>query len=305
MTFTQLMAFAAVAKNRSITKAAQTLRVSQPSVSKHLKILEDSYGVKLFERNTGMLELTEEGRTCLRRVNGILFHLDKLKTELSPRTFSKSAPLKIAGSYAASAVLLPSVIAIFQKNHRDTRIILRTGSTNIVKGMLLNSEVELALLNERPTNSNLAAEKFREENLLVFAAPGHPLSRKKELTLSHFNQVDLVATGGKGRLSTTEKILKLFVHQGVRAHVAIRCGTPEAVKAIVRKRIGVGILFADTVMPEIKEKIFKALKFPGLKLTGHSYIIYYKDRPLSSPAREFLVLLRQKSKKKRGTNFEK
>jgi DNA-binding transcriptional LysR family regulator len=165
-----------------------------------------------------------------------------------------------------------------------------------MKGMLLKAEVELALLNERPTNPNLVAEKFREEELLVFAAPGHPLSRKKELSLAEFNQAPLVATGGKG--SSSERILKLFARRGLRAQVAIRCGTPEAVKAIVRKGIGVGILFADMVAPEIRDKIFKALKFPGLKLIGHSYIVYYKNRPPSSHTLEFLALLREKRNKK-------
>ena len=61
MNFAQLMAFEAVAKNGTITKAAQLLRVSQPSVSKHLKNLEETYRVALFERNGGVMELTEEG----------------------------------------------------------------------------------------------------------------------------------------------------------------------------------------------------------------------------------------------------
>jgi len=165
--------------------------------------------------------------------------------------------------------------------------------------MLLNSEVEIALLNQSLGNPNLAAEPFREEKLIMFAAPSHPLVRKAELTLSDLNNAPFVATGGKGRASTTEKILKRFWHRGLRASVAIRCGTPEAVKAIVKNGIGVGILFQDTVIPEIRKKVFKPIKFPGLRLVGQSYIVYYKDRPLSANAREFLSLLRKKADKVR------
>src|ERR1043166_5251863 len=107
MNFTQLKAFQAVASSGSVTKAAQLLHVSQPSVSKHLKKLEEDYGVKLFERNTGTAELTDAGSSLLRHANAILVHLDEAKKELkSPRTLKSSDPLKIAGSYAASAPCL-------------------------------------------------------------------------------------------------------------------------------------------------------------------------------------------------------
>ena len=125
MNFAQLMVFEAVAKNGTITKAAQLLRVSQPSVSKHLKDLEETYRVALFERNNGVMKLTEKKRIFLRHVSSILFHLEKLKEELSPTAnLAKSEPLKVADSYTASALLLPSVIANFKRKHRETPIIL-------------------------------------------------------------------------------------------------------------------------------------------------------------------------------------
>lgn len=298
MNLAQLTALGAVAKNGSITKAAQLLRVSQPSVSKHLKNLEQDYRIKLFERNGGVLDLTEEGRAFLRHVNIILFHIDRLNEEFNPSAKTpKSAPLKVAGSYADSSLLIPSVLATFKRKHRETPIVLRTGPTKDVKAMLLNSEVEIALLNENLDNPNLGGEPFRKEKLVMFAAPNHALARKKGLALSDLNQVTLVATGGKERATTTEKILKRLAPQGLRAKVAIRCATPEAVKAIVKKGIGVGILSKDTITPEINEKKFKLLKYPGLNLVRQSYIVYYKDRPLSSHAREFLTLLRRKAHK--------
>ncbi|HWO41496.1 MAG TPA: LysR family transcriptional regulator substrate-binding protein, partial [Candidatus Eisenbacteria bacterium] len=142
----------------------------------------------------------------------------------------------------------------------------------------------------------LVAEVFRKEKLIVFTAPNHPLSKKKRLTLSDLSNTVLIATGGKGRLSTTEKIIKQSAELGVKAKVGIRCATPEAVKAMVRKRIGAGILFQDSVMPDIRKKIFKILRFSRLQMVGQSYVVYYKDRPLSAHARDFLVLLNARKK---------
>jgi DNA-binding transcriptional LysR family regulator len=62
----------------------------------------------------------------------------------------------------------------------------------------------------------------------------------------------------------------------------------------VKNKIGLGILFQDMLIQEIRNKLFKVLEIPGLALTVQSYIVYYKDRPLSLPARDFLALLRKR-----------
>ena len=292
MNLTQLKAFQAVANNGSITGAAHMLHVSQPSVSKHLKNLEEDYGVKLFERNAGAVELTDAGSSLLRHANAILVHLDEARKELkSPKSLKISGPLKIAGSYAASALVLPSLLVNFKNKHRDSSIILRTGTTREVKSMLLNSTVEIALLNELPVNPEFASEPFRKEKLVVFAAPNHPLAKKKRLTLSDLRQAALVTTG---MASAVDKMLNHLVQEGLGAKIAIQCGSPASVKIVVKNKIGLGILFQDMLIQEIRNKLFKVLEIPGLALTVQSYIVYYKDRPLSLPARDFLALLRKR-----------
>ena len=295
MNFAQLKAFQAVANHGSITRAAQLLQVSQPAVSKHLKNLEEDYGVKLFERKAGAVELTKAGSSLLRHAEAILAQLDQARKELkSHKDLPKSEPLRIGGSYAASALLLPSLLVHFKNKHRDASIILRSGTTRELKRMLLNSTVEIALLNELPANPELASEPFREERLVVFAAPGHPLARKKSLTVADLRQAALVTTG---MASAVDKMVNHLVHEGLGAKIAIQCGSPASVKILVKNKIGLGILFEDMLMQELRNKLFKVLEIPGLALTVQSYIVYYKDRPLSPPAKDFLALLRKRARR--------
>jgi len=297
--FTQLHAFKAIAENGSLTRAARLLHVSQPAISKQLKNLEDEYGVKLFERGAVTGQLTESGRTLLRHANLIFKQLDTIKQKLKPSMDLEGIePLKVAGSFASSASLLPSVLAIFKRKHRSTPIVLRTGTIKDAKTMLLNSVVEIAVLNAVPVDANIFSEPFRQEKLVLFAAPNHPLAKKAKLSFSDLNAATLVTPG---RASTVDKFFKDLGHEGIKPKVGVRCGTPESVKTIVKKGVGVGILFQDLVEPEIKEKIFKQLEVPGLALNVQSYIIYYKDRPLSAPARDFLQLLRGKSRQNTRT----
>jgi DNA-binding transcriptional LysR family regulator len=157
--------------------------------------------------------------------------------------------------------------------------------------MLLNSTVEFALLNELPANPDFASEPFRKEKLVVFAAPSHPLARKKGLNLSDLRQAALVTTG---MASAVDKMLNHLVHEGLGAKIAIQCGSPASVKILVKNKIGLGILFQDMLIQETRNKLFKILEIPGLALTVQSYIVYYKDRPLSLPAKDFLALLRKR-----------
>jgi len=97
-----------------------------------------------------------------------------------------------------------------------------------------------------------------------------------------------------GMASAVDKMLNHLVHEGLGAKIAIQCGSPASVKILVKNKIGLGILFQDMLIQEIRNKLFKVLEIPGLALTVQSYIVYYKDRPLSPPAKDFLALLHKR-----------
>ena len=73
----------------------------------------------------------------------------------------------------------------------------------------------------------------------------------------------------------------------------MRCDSPEAIKTAVSKKLGVGILYEDAVKDGLASGVFKKLRISGLNMEGNSYIVYHKQRPLSSNAEVFLNLLRQ------------
>ena len=118
----------------------------------------------------------------------------------------------------------------------------------------------------------------------------HPLAKKKKLDLEDLAQNPLVIREGTG---ATYKMLEQLTRRGLTLNVTLRCVSPEAVKAAVRRKMGVGILFYNQIEQDVKRKELKALKFSGLpKLEESSYIVYGKSKPLSSIADEFLSLLR-------------
>ncbi|MCZ6625593.1 MAG: LysR substrate-binding domain-containing protein, partial [Deltaproteobacteria bacterium] len=135
--------------------------------------------------------------------------------------------------------------------------------------------------------------------LVLFAPGNHRLAKRRGLTLSDIAEAPLIIRGGTGEKGKTDEILKKIEKRRLKFNIVMRCESSEAVKVAVRKKMGLGILYWDTVEAEVRRGDFKIIKSAGLPLEGTSFIIYHRKRPLSSDARDFLRLLQQQRYKGR------
>src|SRR5918999_676186 len=115
MSLRQFTAFGTVANHLNITKAAQELRMSQPSLSKLLKGLEENYKITLFTRTGKGIELTDDGVEFLKYVESILEHVQILEERFSKGSENRATPLRVGGTYALSSSILSSLLALFKK----------------------------------------------------------------------------------------------------------------------------------------------------------------------------------------------
>ncbi len=297
VTSNQLEIFTAVAKHSSITKAAAELGISQPSISLQIKHLEDEFHVKMHRKKGRSIELTAEGRDFLVHAQTILAGFDRLKKSFhtaSKRIAVENEPLVVGGSYSPSAILLPSVLRIFMKRHPDVLPQLQTGSRLRIANMVSKFKVDIAVINDPPESPQLVSEPYRWEKIVIFVPATHELARKSKLELSNIARFPLVIGASKAANSTLARTIKRAVEQaGVR--VGLHCNSPMGVKETVRRGIGVGVLYEDTVKHEVSEGEFTTLKFPGSATWGcFSYIVYHRGKPLSPAAEKFLAILREK-----------
>ena len=300
MTIKQFIIFATVARHLNITRASQELHISQPSVSQHLKLLAEDYNVKLFKKSKRGIVLTGSGNLFLTKLMPILAQLDELKRAFVESTESQVDSLVIGGTYGPSALLLPSLTGVFKRSYPRVELELRSANRPYMERLVLSSEVDIALVTGRPGSSNLVVEPYRKEKLLAFVARNHPLVSKRELTLTDFARVPLIIHGRKNSANTVTGILQGLQEKGLEPVVAVRCESPDAVKTAVREKIGLGILYQDTVRRELGNGEFIHVKVHGLKLEAESFIIWHKDKPLSSAAWAFLGLLRWWRTKQQG-----
>jgi DNA-binding transcriptional LysR family regulator len=234
--------------------------------------------------------------------NEVLNQLENLRKTLNPDSDSAARPLTIGGTYNPSAKYLPSAIAAFQKTHPKVEVRFLTSGGPSIEKLVRESEVDIAIIHSPAESSNFTMEHFAEDSLTFFAHRTHPLAKKKNLDLADLAETPLIVREGR---DATHKMLKEIKSRGLTLNVALRCVSPDAAKAAVRTKMGVGILFYNLVEEEIKRKVLKILNFSGLpNFVGNSYIVFSKSKPLSSAANDFLALLRSmKARLKNSGNF--
>jgi DNA-binding transcriptional LysR family regulator len=306
MTFRQFTALAEVAKHMNITKAAQAMRISQPSLSKHLKMLEEDYKVRLLSRNGKGVQLTEDGAEFLTRINPILAQIKNLEARYLNGSGKRDAgPLQVGGTYGPSSNILPSLLADYKKSHPDVAVTLRSNSNGVIHNLVLSGELEVAVCSRPPQSGDLHAEPYVTLKLVAFAAQSDPIAKKKELNLSDLEKIPLIIRTDKASRSTTHLMLTALRKEEYKLNIAMQCESPEAIKTAVTKKLGVGILYEDAVKEGLASGVFKKLRISGLQMEGTSYIVYHKQRPLSSNAEVFLNLLRQWRDEKRPKEDKK
>ncbi len=282
--------FISVAKHNNLAKTAREMHVSASSVCQRLKTLETDFDVKLYKRSKYGIELTGAGQTLLTAGNDVLTQIKQLKNvfrrdlDVAPKT------LTIGGTHTPSARHLPAAVAAFQKTPPNVKVDFLTARRATLEKLVQASEVDIAIIQSPSRSSGLHLEHFGVDHLVFFCHPNHPLTRKKRLEFTQLSNIPLIIRDGTG---STHRMLKQVESRGQKISVALRCISPDAVKAAVRRKMGVGILFSDMIKEEVKRKDFTILRFPkSITAAGNSYIAYSKKKPLSCTTADFLTLLR-------------
>ncbi len=174
MDFRQFQYISEVARQRNITKAADALFISQSALSHFIKSTEDELGVRLFDRSTTPISLTEAGKCYLDSAQRILMENERLAKELRDITNHMSGTLKIGTSGDRCSYMIPKLLPQFYAKFPDIKVNVVTGGGNMLGEMLRRGEIDLVMLPTLPENRdpNFVYEKLYTEELLLVARKG-------------------------------------------------------------------------------------------------------------------------------------
>ena len=244
MLLNQIELFVTVARNHNLGKTARQIHVSASSVCQRLKSLENGLGVKLYKKNKEGIELTGAGQTLLTTASEFLNQLDSLRKPLNHDPEKAVQSLTIGGTYNPSVKYLPSAIAAFQKTHPDIKATFLTSDRANIQKLVRESEVDIAIIQSPSESADFNLEHFAVDNLTFFAHPMHPLAKKQKLDFEDLAETPVIVRDERG---ASQSMLKQLECRGLNLNVTLRCVSPDWVKAAVRRKMGVGILFYNQI----------------------------------------------------------
>lgn len=242
MNYAQLRAFHAVAGEGGFVKAAQRLNVSQPTLSEQVKQLEQTFGVRLFERRGRRSELTDLGRALFdvtRRFFAAELEAEQL---LSAARGLKRGRLRVV---ADAPYLVMPLLAAFSRRHPGIELSLDFGNSERVLAALLDRRADVIVLPDIERDRRLHALPLERGRLVLLVQRAHPWGRRRSVGLAELAGERLILREGG---STTRAILdEALAARGVVPASTWTVGSREGLREAVAEGLGVGAVFESEV----------------------------------------------------------
>ncbi|MBS4023448.1 MAG: LysR family transcriptional regulator [Dethiobacter sp.] len=288
MEFYQLEAFVMVVSQRSFSRAADMLYLSQPTVSAHVKSLENTLGTALFDRGKGEIMLTPAGETLYRYACDMLDLRKKTICEISEKKVSAEV-LTMAASSVPCQYFLPGAIARFEKKIPTATVCLKQENSRRVCESVFNYQYPLGVVGERHNLPRLAYVPLMED-ILVAAIPNREeyksVLARKELSVEDLTEFRLLLREpGSGTRSLLEKELQRVGVGLGRFRISIY-ESQETIKQAVRQGLGVTVISRFVVEDYEQFGLLSTRPLRGLELARRFSLVYHDKRVLSNAGRE-------------------
>lgn len=239
-TLRQLKVFVAVAAHGSFSQAGQMIGLSQSAVSHSIKELENEMGIRLLDRTTREVVLTEAGEQLASRLEHLLEELNNTLLDVRSYGQQRSGTVRVAASQTISAHLMPQCLAAGQLNYPDIRVMLRDRPQQWVLQSIRNAEVDFGIVIGPLQADDLECEAILDEPFLLLCRIDDPLAERPVLHWHMLNQRTLVLQDySSGSRMLIDEALR---QQQVEADIVQEIGHPATLYPMVEAGIGISIL---------------------------------------------------------------
>jgi DNA-binding transcriptional LysR family regulator len=288
VTLRQLQVFEAVARHLSHSRAAKELFLTQPAISMQIKQLELGVGLPLFNQVGKQIHLTEAGGEMLHYSRTISQQLLELEAVFSEMKGLEHGRLNISVVNTAN-YFMPQLLAKFSQEHPRIQISLHVANRDAVLKQVAENSTDLAIMGQPQSGSEMLAQSFMKNPLVVIAPPKHPLCTHKCITLDRLGQESfLVREQGSGTRSAMERV---FAERGIQFRPGMEMGTNEAIKQAVQAGMGLGILSLHSAELELETGRLAVLNVEHFPVVRHWYIVHRLNKRLSTIAQAFKIFL--------------
>jgi DNA-binding transcriptional LysR family regulator len=236
--------FAAVAELRNVTRAAGRLRIAQPALSRQIQDLEKELGVKLLERSTRGIKLTEAGKFFANEAGAVLARADQALKAVRALARGETGELRVGYAPSPTTEILPRALAAFQKVAPGVRVTLLDLASNDLESALLDGRVHVSVMVKPGSHpqSGILFEEIVRYALRVAVAREHRFARMTKVPLRRLRGEPLAAYARAEYTEYHEMLESIFATLDVTPEIAVECDGATSLLAAVESGRGVAIV---------------------------------------------------------------
>lgn len=276
--------FIEVARQKSFSRAADRLLVTQPSVSAQIRSLETYLGYRLFERGGGKVTLTAAGRLfepyaedSITRLNHLLLSLGDL--ERSPR-----GTLTVSANESTSLYVLPSFFSKFKKQYPRVGLAIIRAERSRTLELVLNREVDFGVVSLPVREARLHVEIVHHDELVLVVPAGHPFADRGSIDIKELASARLlVMKQGRRR----EALNQILAQEKISPRIVMELDSQELLKRLILAQIGIGFLSRINVLEEVRSGQLAMVTLNGVKLARDLGLVFRSDRVLNRAGEVF------------------
>jgi DNA-binding transcriptional LysR family regulator len=284
----QLEIFARVAELGSFSRAAEALFLTQPTVSEHVRTLEDELGVRLLDRLGRGAAPTRAGRLLLSYAQRLLALSREARQAMDGFLGRMIGELLVGASTIPGEYILPAVIGRFKEKYPDISTTLLIGDSQAVVEWVAEGRAELGVVGARPAHRGVEYRELMSDDMIVVVPAAHPWHGRAHVTLEELRTEPLIMRErGSGTRAALERALAEAQMDLGHFRIVGEMGSTQAIKQAVKAGVGVSVMSRRAVDEECRSGALSCLGVRDLKVTRSFYLALHKDRSRSPLAEAF------------------
>ncbi|MGI9862010.1 selenium metabolism-associated LysR family transcriptional regulator [Moorella naiadis] len=290
---TQLLVFKAVADQKSFSRAARVLHLTQPAISLHIHHLEEYFGTRLLDRNNRQVTLTEAGRVLYQYSLELSRIYDEARKALADISGTVKGRLVVGATLTLGEYFLPRVTGQFKRQYPEVDITLQIANTTEIMRRVLEGAVDLGFIEGQAAHPNLIQKDLSQDELVLIIPPGHPWSGRAEIKPEELKKEPLILREeGSGTRQVAEAGLKKAGLEPSMLNIIMELGSTQAIKEAVEAGLGIAIISRLAIKKESRHNLLQVVKLRGADFHRTFHIIFNRHKFRSAPVEAFFKFLR-------------
>lgn len=285
----QLYIFISVVENKSFSKASEAINLSQPTVSSHIKELEDHFKCRLLDRLGKTTEPTRAGQILYQYARDLLRLRDKAESALHDFLGHAKGSLVIGGSTIPSGYIIPKLLGPFSKHFPDINISVTTGDTSQIINEIKNGSIELGIVGATIKDPHIDQQKLIKDEMKLILPGNHKWAGKASINVSQiFDEPFVAREKGSGTWQSIINSFTMAKSDISSLKTKFTMGNTTSVIQAILNNAGISILSTIAVQDDIKNKRLHAVTVNGLELNRYFYLTTSRKRTLSPLCEKFI-----------------